>query len=94
MIRLVQNQAAQIQRSASVTFTFDGVTVRGHEGEPLVAALTRAGHLALREAPSDAAPRGAFCHMGLCQDCAVRVKGQVVEACRTPVAAHLIVERA
>ena len=93
MIRLVANQAAQIQRSERVTFTFDGMPVEGHSGESLVSALLRAGHLSLRLAPNDNAPRGAFCCMGLCQECAVVIHGQVVEACCTGVAAGLVVGR-
>ncbi len=94
MIRLVPNHAAQIERTETVTFTFDGAPVQGHLGESLVSALTRAGHMTLREAPNDGAPRGAFCCMGLCQECAVVVQGQIVEACRTDVSADLVVERA
>ena len=94
MIRLVPNHAARIRRSETVTFTFDSEPVQGHLGETLVSALMRAGHLNLREAPNDSAPRGAFCCMGLCQECAVIVDGQVVEACRTVVSADLVVERA
>lgn len=93
MIRLVPNQAALVQRSAQVAFTFDGAPFKGHAGEPLVAALLRAGLLNLRAAPNDAAPRGAFCCMGLCQECAVVVQGQIVEACRTEVTPGLVVER-
>ncbi|GAA3869529.1 hypothetical protein GCM10022404_19460 [Celeribacter arenosi] len=93
MIRLVPNHAARIKRSEKVTFTFDGMPVEGHDGEMLVSALVRANILTLRHAPHDAAPRGAFCCMGLCQECAVVVKGQTVEACRTEVTADLVVER-
>jgi succinate dehydrogenase/fumarate reductase-like Fe-S protein len=93
MIRLVPNQAARIRRSERVTFTFDGMPVEGHSGESLVSALLRADHLSLRHAPNDTAPRGAFCCMGLCQECAVVIHGQIVEACRTGVAAGLVVGR-
>jgi aerobic-type carbon monoxide dehydrogenase small subunit (CoxS/CutS family) len=93
MISLVPNHADQIERSEKVKFTFDGQPIEGHAGESLVSALLRANALTLRHAPNDAAPRGAFCCMGLCQECAVLVAGQVVEACRTDVAANLIVER-
>jgi predicted molibdopterin-dependent oxidoreductase YjgC len=93
MIRLVPNHAAQIQRSKTVTFNFDGTPVEGYVGETIVSALMRAGHLTFRRAPNDSAPRGAFCCMGLCQECAVVVQGQVVEACRTVVSADLVVDR-
>ena len=93
MIRLVPNQARQIKRSEKVIFTFNGAPVTGHAGESLVAALMRAGYLSLRDAPNDAAPRGAFCCMGLCQECVVVIDGQVVESCRTEVSPGLTVER-
>lgn len=93
MIRLVPNQAAQVRRAPLVSFQFDGTTVSGHEGESLVAALMRSGHLTLRQAPRDGAPRGAFCCMGLCQECAVVLDGQTVEACRVPVSAGLEVRK-
>lgn len=93
MIRLVPNHASRIRRAERVSFTFDGMSVEGHSGETVVSALLRAGHLTVRHAPNDAAPRGAFCCMGLCQECAVRVRGQVVEACRTEVVPDLVVDR-
>jgi len=94
MIRLVADQSAQIRRAAEVRFSFDGADIIGHAGENLAAALLRAGCLILRNAPHDDTPRGAFCCMGLCQECVVRIDGQVVEACRSEVAEGLIVERA
>jgi D-hydroxyproline dehydrogenase subunit gamma len=94
MIRLVANQSSLIERAEVVPFTFDGMPVEGHRGESLVAALLRAGHLLLRNAPQDAAPRGAFCCMGACQECVVRIDGRIIEACRCEVVPDLIVERA
>lgn len=94
MIRLVPNQADLITRSAQVAFTFDGQAVTGFEGESLTAALNRAGIFHLRDAPNGAPPRGAFCCMGMCQECVVRIQGRIVEACRVLVATGLEVERA
>jgi aerobic-type carbon monoxide dehydrogenase small subunit (CoxS/CutS family) len=64
-----------------VDFTFDGALVVGHEGESLAVALMRAGYLHLRDAPEDGGARGAFCCMGLCQECVVRIDGAAVESC-------------
>jgi predicted molibdopterin-dependent oxidoreductase YjgC len=94
MMRLSANQSSQIERSELVSFIFDGQNIDGHAGENLVAALLRAGHSSLSQAPVDGAPRGAFCMMGLCQECVVRIDGQVVEACRCEVTQGLVVERA
>ncbi|MGC1506737.1 MAG: (2Fe-2S)-binding protein [Sulfitobacter sp.] len=93
MMRLVVDQSVRIKRSEKVSFSFDGSDVQGWQGESLVAALMRAGHLRLRDAPNDHAPRGAFCCMGLCQECAVRIDGRTAEACRVAVFQGLIVER-
>ncbi|WP_297770549.1 (2Fe-2S)-binding protein [uncultured Roseovarius sp.] len=90
-MRLTPDQSGLIRRAEKVTFTFDGASVAGHAGESLAVALLRAGHLHLRDAPEDGAPRGAFCCMGLCQECVVRIGGQVVESCRSVVASGLAV---
>jgi len=36
--------------------------------------------------------RGAFCFMGVCQECAIHVDGAIRQACLTPVRAGLRVE--
>jgi len=90
-MRLTPDQSGLIRRTAKVEFTFDGTSVAGHAGESLAVALLRAGHLHLRDAPEDGAARGAFCCMGLCQECVVRIEGQVVESCRSVVVSGLVV---
>jgi predicted molibdopterin-dependent oxidoreductase YjgC len=85
MIRLVPDQSGQIRRSEDVSFTFDGQPVAAHAGETVLSALTRAGIVHLRDAPEDGAPRGAFCCMGLCQECTVRIDGCQIESCRVHV---------
>ncbi len=91
MIRLVPDQSALIRRAPEIGFTFDGQPVQGRQGESVASALMRAGGLYLRDAPEGGGRRGAFCCMGLCQECAVRVEGAVVESCRLTVAPGLAV---
>lgn len=74
---------AGIQRSDKITFTFDGVPVIGHQGESVAAALAAADIGLLRHNRFDGSPRGAFCLMGVCQECVVELDGRRVEACRT-----------
>ena len=93
MIRLVPNQSGAIQRAPRLEFLFDGQPVQAHQGETVLAALMRAGTKHLRNAPTDGSPRGAFCCMGLCQECVVLVDGTIVESCRQLVADGLVVER-
>ena len=90
-MRLIPDHTSRIRRSALVPFTLDGHEMTGHDGETVMAALLRAGVLHLRDAPNDGGPRGAFCAMGLCQECVVQIDGGVVESCRTALRAGLSV---
>ncbi len=88
MIRSV----ADARRPALVRFSVDGAPVEAPRGEPLATALAAAGHLGLRESPRLGGPRGAFCFMGVCQECAIHVDGVLRQACMTPVAEGMVVE--
>lgn len=92
MMRLVPDQSGLIARTEPVTFTFDGQSFVGHSGETVLSALIRAGVRHLRNAPTDGAPRGAFCCMGLCQECLVQVGGVRTESCRQNVSDGLAVQ--
>ena len=63
----------------------DGRPVRAYAGESLATALLATGTTTFRSSP-DGAPRSAFCHVGVCQECAVYVKGRPATACTTVVA--------
>lgn len=76
-----------------IAFTFDGRPVTARAGQSLAAALTEAGVRAFRET-AGGARRGAFCGMGVCQDCLVTVNGAPNRrACMTAAAAGMTVER-
>ena len=51
------------------------------------AALIAAGHWRFGEGEDPTRPRTAFCMMGVCQQCLLRVDGRLVQACLTPVVA-------
>jgi predicted molibdopterin-dependent oxidoreductase YjgC len=80
---------AGIGRPAMVAFTVAGQAVRAPVGESLAAALLAAGVRRLGEGPGS--PRAVFCMMGTCQQCLVRVDGELVQACLTPVRAGIAV---
>ena len=82
-----------IQAPEQVTILVDGVAVSAGPGESLAAALLVAGISTLRRSPRAATPRGAFCFMGTCQECLVRVDGRPALACQEPVRAGMIVAR-
>jgi D-hydroxyproline dehydrogenase subunit gamma len=79
-------------RTRTVSFRFNGETLTAPEGETLAAALYAQGRRTLRISRDDGGPRGAFCFMGVCQECVVSIEGRLTEACRTPVHEGLIVE--
>lgn len=64
-------------------FSFDGETVEALPGDSIAAALAADGRQALRRTASGRA-RGAYCGMGVCSDCLVRVQGgRAKRACLT-----------
>ena len=77
---------------ALVHINVDGVDCVAPAGEPLATSLLAAGYVMLRHSPNRHNPRGAFCLMGVCQECAIHVDGQIVQACMTPVRAGMVVQ--
>jgi sarcosine oxidase subunit alpha len=80
---------AGIVRPPEVAFRFAGREIRAPAGETLATALLAAGVRRLGEGPGS--PRAAFCLMGTCQQCLVRVDGALAQACLVPVRAGLVV---
>lgn len=78
------------QKGAPVTFTYDGKTLEGYEGEPIAMALKAAGVMVHRYTAKKHAPRGIFCAIGRCTDCVMIVDGKPnVRTCMTPLAAGM-----
>lgn len=75
-----------------VALRWNGTEVRCRTGETVAVALLCAGRLDVRRSPRDRSPRGAFCMMGVCQECLVRVDGALRQACLTPVEDGMRVE--
>ena len=74
-----------------VRFVFDGRPIDAHAGESVAAALLAAGIRQLRASPRAEAPRGAFCWMGLCQECVVVADGVRRPACRLEVQDGMVI---
>lgn len=68
-----------------VRIVVDGVDRQVEAGLPLASALLAEGLRRLRVSPRLGAPRGAFCFMGVCQECLVTVDERLSRACQTPV---------
>lgn len=76
-----------------VTIYLDGKPVRALEGEPIAAALYAAGIRRTRLSARGGEPRGPFCMIGVCSECAMTVDGRPnVKTCATPVRDGMRVE--
>lgn len=64
-----------IARDNPVVIIVDGVAVPAFRGETIGAALLASGRRVLRRNPHSHMPRGLFCGMGVCFECAVTVNG-------------------
>jgi predicted molibdopterin-dependent oxidoreductase YjgC len=78
--------------SRLVAVTVEGETRQMPEGMMLASALAATGLRVLRRSPRTGAPRGAFCLMGACQECAIHVDGALAQACMTPVREGMQIE--
>lgn len=76
-----------------VTITVDGQPVEAFEGEAILAALLAKGIIINRYTVKKHEPRGLFCGIGQCTDCAMIVDGKPnVRTCITPVRAGMVIE--
>ena len=82
-----------IEAGRPVQFTYKGQTIQGFEGESIASALMRAGIIGVRTTSRLQDPRGYYCGMGICWECAVDVSDVgAVRSCSFPVRSGLIVQ--
>ena len=76
-----------------VTIYVNGKAVQAIEGETIASALLAADIRVFRKTPKLHKPRGIFCAIGRCTDCALTVNGVAnVRSCVTKVQDGMIVE--
>lgn len=76
-----------------ISFTFDGETYHGYEGDTIASALLANGIRKLRDHEETGTPRGIYCNIGHCFECRVTVNEKSgVRACLTPVQADMTIE--
>jgi aerobic-type carbon monoxide dehydrogenase small subunit (CoxS/CutS family) len=74
------------------SFSVDGEPVEARAGETVAAAMLAAGRRTIRRTAKRDEPRGLYCVMGVCWECAVLIDGRTVRACVVPAAPGLAVE--
>ena len=81
------------EKGKKVTFTYDGKELEGYEGEPIAVALKACGVMVHRYTKKEHQPRGIFCAIGRCTDCAMIVDGKPnIRTCVTPLKAGMKIQ--
>lgn len=83
----------KLEDKKPITFSFDGKTYEGFEGDTIASALMANGVRTLRVHEESGSPRGIYCNIGHCFECRVTVNGEEgIRACMTPISEGLTVE--
>lgn len=89
----MKDHPADLRRGKAVRLLVDGQALEAFEGESIAAALAANGIWTLRHTARLGQPRGIFCGMGVCHECALTVDGQAgVRACLTAAADGMVIE--
>jgi predicted molibdopterin-dependent oxidoreductase YjgC len=93
-MRMENHVVIDLKRDAAIVeISVDGQKVKACEGEPILAALLASGIKINRYTMKKHEPRGLFCGIGQCTDCAMIVNGQPnVRTCITPVQAGMVIQ--
>lgn len=84
-----------VPAAGTLRFRFNGQDISAHPGETIASALMRAGVQVLRHTRIEDQPRGYFCGMGICWECAVFVEGTgVVRSCGEPARDGMVIRLA
>ncbi|WP_323766318.1 (2Fe-2S)-binding protein [Marinovum sp.] len=80
---MIENEAFQL--------VVDGKPIACVAGQTVAGALLAGGLYRFRASPLAGAPRGPFCMMGACQECAIEIDGVIRRACQTEAAPGMVV---
>src|SRR5699024_9433486 len=77
-----------------ISFTFDGKTYSGYEGDTIASALLANGIRQLRVNEQTMHPTAIYCNIGPSFECRATADGEkAIRACMTPIRPDMIVER-
>ena len=93
-LRVEHHVVLNVESSGNrVEITVDGNPIPAKEGEPILSALLASGIKINRYTVKHHEPRGLFCGIGQCTDCAMIVDGiPNVRTCITPVKAGMVIQ--
>jgi predicted molibdopterin-dependent oxidoreductase YjgC len=78
--------------AAPIYIMVDGCKVACKQGQTVASALLMQKVYLFRFSPSARTPRGPFCMMGACQECAIQIDGSIRRACQVEVQDGMRVE--
>lgn len=85
-MRISQHPILTFGSQKLVEFTFEGKTLSGVEGEPIICALHDNGIKVIGHSHNKHRPRGLYCAIGNCSSCVAIVDGKPnVRTCVTPL---------
>src|SRR5262249_30419396 len=91
-IRLGPHPAQQLDRTQTISFTFDGNPATGFHGDTVASALYAGGRRLFRRSFKYHRPRGLLCTHGRCPICLMTVDGtRNVRTCTEPIRAGMVV---
>ncbi|WP_108669165.1 (2Fe-2S)-binding protein [Peribacillus acanthi] len=80
----IQHPLLMPRSAIKISFTFNGVSYEGREGDSVAVALWANGIKALRKSEKNAEPRGMYCGIGQCYECRIyQSELGLVKACTT-----------
>ena len=92
LVRITKHPVLDVQEGRQVSFSFDGQTLVGREGEMVSSALFANGIRTFSIHTVGDAPQGLFCANGQCAQCTVIIDGLPVKSCITPLQEGMEVE--
>lgn len=90
--RITKHPILEIPVRKSVTFTWNGESLKGYDGEMISSALSANDIHVFGHHHKDGSPQGLFCANGQCSQCMVILSGMPVKACMTPLREGMVVE--
>ncbi len=93
MLRIEEHPILTFEKGKTITFTFDGKTVEGYEGDTIASALHAAGVKVMGHHYDSGRPRGFYCAIGNCSSCLMVVNGEPnIRVCVEPLVEGMVVE--
>lgn len=90
--RITKHPILEIPARMELTFTWNGETLAGYEGEMIASALIANDIHVFGHHAKDQSPQGIFCANGQCSQCLVIADGLPVKSCMTPLRQGMKIE--